>query len=100
RDQEFLKRGDGSVELTVLQQVERGLIGRFVVVAGRRRTSGRTGGAGRSSLPRPGSRAAAPPRLEGLHAPIEVGIQIVLLLAAGLESVGQLIDVVVHGAQI
>ena len=83
--------------MTVLQHVECGLISGLVVGAGPRRTPGRAG-TGRSRLVRPGT-AAAPP-LEGLQAPVEIGVQIVLLLAAGLEFIVQLVDVVVHGAQI
>src|SRR5260221_10966706 len=78
-NQKLLKRRDGAIVLTVLQQVEGGLIRGFVV-RGRRR--GIRTGAARARIARPGRRTGPAARLENLHTPIEIRVQVALLFAA------------------
>src|SRR5216683_4752512 len=80
--QELLKRRDGTIVLTILQQVEGSLIRGLVVGTGRR---GTPAGAARTCVARSGrgtARTGAAARLETFHAPIEIGVQVALLFAA------------------
>src|ERR1700736_6315541 len=73
-DQELLKRRDGTVVLTILQQVEGGLVRGLVVGTGRR---GIPAGTARTCVTRPGrsaSRTGAAAGLQTFHAPVEIGI--------------------------
>src|ERR1700736_3153130 len=65
-DQELLERRDGTIVLTILQQVEGGLIRGLVIAPGR---GGISAGAARAvARPGGGARTGAAARLETLHA--------------------------------
>src|SRR5882724_4557005 len=84
-DQKLLKRRDGTVVLAVLQQVEGRLIGGLVVAARRRGIGAARPTRARIARSGGGACRTAAARLETLHTPIEIGVQIALLLTARLQ---------------